>query len=311
MKLWIIRTTWTLAVVIAVVNLVQLLGSWNDLKSTDKDDYLPTGIKTASSSPLNYFDENISAGFQLIGSHENGSSATTAITNTSLGVEPIGVEKASNASIELHALEERDDNANKSVTPKLDTNETSSNHPLRVRFVPFPHNNLGFGSDVSCNWTVIDYRNTNDPMLQSLLGSSQDSTSIQAPPDSIQKGALKDGICIPRNKTAASKLHLFSTQDAKACLYNVTLFISGDSYNIQLSIGLVDILTSSRSTHEIIGREQRREIQKKEFMVGLYIICIPIPEVSVLLFYHCACLTTRNNVLCLLSTSETEKHGWS
>jgi hypothetical protein len=272
---------------------------------------MPT-TKTASSSPRNYLDENISAGLKRIGSHENKSSATTAITNNSVGVvEPIGLEKASNQSIELHTLEERDDNANKSVTtPKSVTNETSNKHPLlRARFVPFPHNNIGFGSDVSCNWTVIDYRNTNDPMLQSLLGySSQDSTSIQAPPDSIQKGALKDGICIPRNKTVASKLHLFSTQEAKTCLYNVTLLISGDSYNMQLFIGLVDILTSSLSRHEIVGGTQRREILQKELTVSLLIICIPIPEVGVLLFYHCVCLTARNNVHCLLSTSETEKH---
>jgi hypothetical protein len=146
---------------------------------------------------------------------------------------------------------------------------TSNKHPARVRFVPFPHNNLGFGSDASCNWTVIDYRNTNDSMLQSLLGSSQDSTSsIQAPPDSIQRGSLQDGICIPRNKTAASKLHLFSTQEAKACLYNVDLLIAGDSYNMQLFIGLVDILTSSVSSREIPGWIKRRKILAEERVVS-------------------------------------------
>lgn len=128
----------------------------------------------------------------------------------------------------------------------------SAEATIATQFVPFPHNNLAYGNDVFCDWKTFSM---NDPTVSSLLGSQN------APPDKIQKAALRESICIPRNETLLSKLHLFSTEQARACLSNVTLLVTGDSYNIQLFIGLAEIIIGVASNNEIDGSYKRRQVQ--------------------------------------------------
>ena len=130
-----------------------------------------------------------------------------------------------------------------------------------VRFVPFPHNRLGYGMDAACDWKALAL---NDPLAQSLLGQNS-----LTPPDAIQRAALKHSICVPRNETLRSRLHLFSTKEAKQCLANVTLMIAGDSYNKQLFIGLADILIGDPTNKKILGSQRRTKIvnQRQEVRV--------------------------------------------
>jgi len=124
-------------------------------------------------------------------------------------------------------------------TPTIDK-ESSNSTASVVRFVPFPHNKFGYGNDAFCDWKTLS---SNDPIVPSLLGSQA--------PDQIQKAALRESICVPGSTTLLSKLHLFSTEQAKSCLSNITLMVAGDSYNKQLLIRLSDIVLGNASNDEM------------------------------------------------------------
>ena len=101
---------------------------------------------------------------------------------------------------------------------------TTSAHPP-VSFVPFPHNTLGSGIDMKCEWET---RNL-------LAGDDSDST---------QRAAFAEGICVPPRLNAS--IHVFSSAEAKECLRSRRMIISGDSFMKQQFIGLTDILLSKK-----------------------------------------------------------------
>jgi hypothetical protein len=128
-----------------------------------------------------------------------------------------------------------------------------------ANFAHFPHNKLGYGNEAFCDWKSLSM---NDSIASSLIGS-------QAPsPDQIQKAALRESICIPRNETLLSKLHLFSTEQARACLSEVTLLVTGDSYNYQLLIGLAEIIIGVASNDEIVGWYKRQHVRDEILKVS-------------------------------------------
>ena len=116
-----------------------------------------------------------------------------------------------------------------------------------VKFIPFPHKVMGSGLDVACDW------------------STQANISAACNPraDLIQRAALTEGVCLPGGRR--SKLHIFSTAEAIECLSptiqnrNISVIITGDSYNIQLFIGLTDILLGRVSNIQILDGKVRRK----------------------------------------------------
>lgn len=119
-----------------------------------------------------------------------------------------------------------------------------------VQFVPFPHRELNYGHAAFCDWKSLE---EDDPIVTSLIGSQEE------PLDAIQLSALNETICIPQNETFLTQLHLFSMKDAKQCLANVTLIVLGDSYNMQLFIGLADILLGNPANLEIQNGTHRNK----------------------------------------------------
>ena len=108
--------------------------------------------------------------------------------------------------------------------------------PKGVEFVPFPHNSLAVGTSATCQWRAMAAKKS-DPVVQSLLGGDSQT------PDLIQVKALEEGVCVPNDNVGSRpKLHLFSTQQAKDCLSNITLALGGDSYMRNLFIGLGETL---------------------------------------------------------------------
>ena len=88
--------------------------------------------------------------------------------------------------------------------PKIGTDKATG-----VRFIPFPHNTLGSGVDVQCQWETT---------------SLADTTEY----DSTQRAAFTEGVCIPHR--LKSSIHVFSSDEAKECLQSRRVIISGDSY---------------------------------------------------------------------------------
>jgi hypothetical protein len=123
-----------------------------------------------------------------------------------------------------------------------------------VKFIPFPHKVLESGLDVACDW------------------STQANISAACNPraDLIQRAAFTEGVCLPGGRS--SKLHIFSTAEAIGCLSptiqnrNISVIITGDSYNMQLFIGLTDILLGRPSNIQIIGKGGSRREKLKEDM---------------------------------------------
>ena len=162
------------------------------------------------------------------------------------------VDKAAAAMSEDNSITQTRTSIGKLAPSAAASHDSTGTTSSSVRFVPFPHNRLGYGMDAACDWKALGL---SDPLAQSLLGRNS-----VTPPDAIQRAALKHSICIPRNETLRSRLHLFSTKEAKQCLANVTLMIAGDSYNKQLFIGLADILVGDPTNQNIPGSQRRTKI---------------------------------------------------
>mmetsp|Transcript_7079 Transcript_7079/g.17394 ORF Transcript_7079/g.17394 Transcript_7079/m.17394 type:complete len:344 (+) Transcript_7079:174-1205(+) len=123
----------------------------------------------------------------------------------------------------------------------------------RVKFVPFPHRNVGTGDvGAGCNWSTVPISDDDMPETYDL----------------IQRAAFREGICIP---SSDQRLHVFSTAQAIECLSstvqhrNISLIMSGDSYNRQLFIGLVDILLGRAWNVEILNGGIRKELTEQAF----------------------------------------------
>ena len=132
-----------------------------------------------------------------------------------------------------------------------------------VEFVPFPHNSLAVGMNATCQWTAMDSTARTDPEVESLLGG--DSRT----PDLVQAKAMEETICLPGDDVSRQKLHLFSTQEAKDCLSNITLALGGDSYMRNLFIGLGETLFGNPTNHEIIGGSFRNSVLRGIAEVGI------------------------------------------
>lgn len=78
----------------------------------------------------------------------------------------------------------------------------------------------------------------------------------------IQRAAFTEGMCIPP-ALSNNSLHVFSTAEAVECLSpnmqgrNISVIISGDSYNKQLFVGLADVLLGRAWNAQIKGGPAR------------------------------------------------------
>ena len=123
-----------------------------------------------------------------------------------------------------------------------------------MEFVPFPHRDIGIGTEeAACDWK---YYNTElsrkNPHVAALLG--RDFRSL----DGIQSKALTETVCVPPN--TFYRLHLFSAAQARKCLSNVTLALSGDSFTRNLFLELGSILFGRTTNVEIIGGGHRNNL---------------------------------------------------
>lgn len=74
--------------------------------------------------------------------------------------------------------------------------------------------------------------------------------------DTITTAILREGCC--GHDIDSFPVFLLSSAQARACIANRTILVSGDSYTIQLFVGLADILTGMPSKTEITGNAVRR-----------------------------------------------------
>jgi hypothetical protein len=79
--------------------------------------------------------------------------------------------------------------------------------------------------------------------------------------DRIQSQALKDGIFVPIKKKKEC-FHIYSTTEARRCLYHKTIYISGDSYMLQMYFGMADILLGDPSNFEIHSQSVRQQVYR-------------------------------------------------
>jgi len=140
--------------------------------------------------------------------------------------------------------------------------KTKKNHSAAViRYVPYPHNQLPFGNEGRCDWST-----GRASLFTSLLGNPDDDGEEEIHPDPIQQAAIRQGVCLPENTTG---LHIFSTAEAIECLSksgkngSMTVTISGDSYTMQLFVGLGDILLANPSDDEITNATYRERLRKE------------------------------------------------
>ena len=124
----------------------------------------------------------------------------------------------------------------------------------RIEYVPFPHRDIGIGDDAACRWEARDVSNRTDPVVASLLGRDV------AHPDLLQRSAFEETLCVPESNRVLSKLHVFSTRQARKCLENVTLAIVGDSYTRNLFIELGSVLFGRMERVEIVGGSHRTKL---------------------------------------------------
>lgn len=101
---------------------------------------------------------------------------------------------------------------------------------LTVKFIPYPHNTLGSGADMECQWET---KSVSDPSAY----------------DFIQLEAFREGICMPNRPSSA--IHIFSSSEAKKCLSFRRVVITGDSYMKQLFVGLADILLGKKIQNDV------------------------------------------------------------
>ena len=133
----------------------------------------------------------------------------------------------------------------------------------KIRFVNFPHRDLGKGQASACKWVGRNADDSNDSIVSQLLGGDLHS------PDRMQKRVLEESICVPDSEKSLSQLHLFSTVEARACLSNISLAIAGDSYNRQLFIGLGEILLANATNEHITSGAQRNVLLREMGEVGV------------------------------------------
>jgi hypothetical protein len=104
------------------------------------------------------------------------------------------------------------------------------------RFVPHPHRGWSQKYEPwACTWHT-DF-------------NSQGS-------DDIVNALLREGYCL--HDVDSSPVYLLSSAQARSCLANRTVIVSGDSYTIQLFIGLADILSGVPNETEIVGPLRRQ-----------------------------------------------------
>jgi hypothetical protein len=128
---------------------------------------------------------------------------------------------------------------------------TESNHRLlsgNVKFVAWPHARVFDGYLESGVWIAGD----TDAMKEHL---NQDFDSL----DSIQEYALRDGIFFP-SRADFPKFHIFSSAEAVSCFQGKKIFLSGDSYMVQMYIALSEILLGEPSNEDIKNGKYRDEV---------------------------------------------------
>ena len=131
-------------------------------------------------------------------------------------------------------------------------NSSSTINSRRVKFVPYPYQNVRTGDEgAGCRWETRDIPNDRFEAF-----------------DPIQRAAFREGMCIPTfNKQV--NLRVFSSKQAKECLSpaiqgrDIKVMIAGDSYNRQLFIGLADILLNRPSDVEIYNSTQRVGVMRR------------------------------------------------
>ena len=184
------------------------------------------------------------------------------------------------------------DNKSKQAQPKLAlspdlavSEQTRLSTPFS--YVPYPHRSIGFASDANCQWTGLD---PSDDRAIDLLSFNRNGNE---PIDIIQSTILEEGMCLPiRNNTeryvrstngktdtsknkegtkddsasltadssTPSPLRIFSASQARHCLANVTLGVTGDSYTRNLFIDFGATLLGRPTDIEIIGGNYRSDL---------------------------------------------------
>ena len=201
-----------------------------------------------------------------IGSADSNKTAVTSSSHNSTTASDNG-DGSHNATVDVVVMK------NDSIASS--SSSTSTTMRTRPKFVPFPHIDLGYGPErAKCTWVARDITIQRDDLLvKSLLGPSD-----IANPDQIQRRAFSETSCIgggwidatrptATNNQSSShgrrSLHIFSAAQARECLKDITLLVSGDSYTRQLFIGLTDIVLNRPSNYNLWNSKVRgREHQK-------------------------------------------------
>ena len=222
------------------------------IRSNDKDNNLRQPKNALERSPQSNTDGDV------VGSSKEDD-ATTLLNTTHLRQQQTysnDTETSRDAPLSVQPPESQKEGSNQTVNDKetVDSTVPAVQSNAQIRFVPFPHRTLDPGKGSMCSWVSKDATNVNDGVVSSLLGGDANK------PDDIQVRLLRETVCVPESEKLLSRLHLFSTMEARQCLSNITLAIGGDSYNRQLFIGLAEILLSSPTNKEIMSGAARKNV---------------------------------------------------
>lgn len=141
-----------------------------------------------------------------------------------------------------------------------------------AKFIPWPHAKIFDGYLESGVWVAGNMK-----FMKKRL--EQDFDSL----DTIQDYAIRDGIFFP--KPGYPKFHIYSSDEAISCFKGKKIFFTGDSYMVQMFIGLSEILLGQPSNEEIKNGKHRDEV----FAAAEHSLKKRLGGSSVVkfLYYHC------------------------
>ena len=175
-------------------------------------------------------------------------------------------------------------------------NNSNNNNNDPIRFIPYPHRQIGVGKELQCVWKSRKSSNdaggdkkkkmskdgnrmTNQETSSLLFGTSPtavttEEESTTTTTDLVQEQALSEGVCLPMHKPIADRFHLFSTEQARQCLSHQTVIVSGDSFAHELYIGLGDVLLGKPSNVEAMDDTERWAVFQSTQEVSLFVSCL-------------------------------------
>jgi hypothetical protein len=111
-------------------------------------------------------------------------------------------------------------------------------------------------SELPCHqWAFVPYPHRLRHRTWSPTWSCEWQTNSLEASDKVSSAILREGFCKP--DVSSASLFLISSSEARRCLHGKRISISGDSYAMQLYVGLADILLDDPSSTEMTNSPEQ------------------------------------------------------